>query len=566
MKKIKNYFIVLASAGMILVGCKNANGSKTGTFKIASTVTQVEKSQMINVTWDTGKRSDLKQIDIVVKHGKTVDKAISLRSVNDLARKNINIESYYGKHTVEVTAVCGKETSKTVTSKVSLSADEYVIAPLLATVPVSIFTLNMREFTNDYSIPTFFTLHRQKAWNYDHLLPNVYPIPNASFEEITVQNAISRNKMHKLVASWMKELNEINPDSQFHIYMNDRWVEGALQATLQNGIGFDKFDLTLLSDGTGSYADFNELYDNSSAAANVAAKDAEWAAIKAEFEEKGTITQVGGGKGREYIYSMLRDSAINVKWFVNRIDPMCTNKGTIPAVQEIYSNLETLDSAGRIVRFNLGTYYNNLSEEDKNAIMKLYDLGTDVFAAAEAEGKKIMIILGTHVASEVNFKDYLNMVLHQYGDEYAYFYKGHPKYALSDQPAEMIEYFTSHGIQFLEPSIPAEFFYYFYPTVHYCGYESSTFLNVGDNPSDCVFKRYEVESSQYQEALEVFFSPLTAEEETVYAPLAVSGNYLIQETEFYNTTESRFDKVKVYNSVSKAYTSYVWNAGAYVIE
>ena len=155
--------------------------------------------------------------------------------------------------------------------------DEYNIAPLLATVPVSIFTLNMKEYTDNYTIPTFFMLHRPKAWHYESLPDNVYPLPIASDYEITTY--VSRNRMYNLVAAWVKELYDLNNASVFHFYLNDRWVEGCLQATLQNGIGYENFDLTLLSDGTGSYEDFNSLYNNANAAANYTKYTAEWNAI-----------------------------------------------------------------------------------------------------------------------------------------------------------------------------------------------------------------------------------------------------------------------------------------------
>ena len=130
----------------------------------------------------------------------------------------------------------------------------------------------------------------------------------------------------------------------------------------------------------------------------------------------------------------------------------------------------------------------------------------------------------------------------------------------------MIKVFEDLGIQFLEPSIPAEFFYYFYPSVKYSGYGSSTFANVGDTPSMAVFGRYETTDSNYQGNLEVFMSVLEASDET-YGSLIGStdtGMFLVQDKADFDGT--RFTKVKVYDSANKTYKTFVWSGSAYTVQ
>ncbi len=594
MAKLKKALLFFAVPGLLLTGCgKNGkvslgeNGNwlfngkdtgmyagdfsdvdKVGSFSITSSVEQVGKLPNLKVSWDVSKK-DLKEINIVVRNGKEVEQTIKVTDTNTFVRKHLVVKSSFGNKTVEVYAKCGKEYSKVVSKKVKVFSDEYVIAPLIATLPVSIFTLNMKEFTNNYELPTFYMLSRKAAWKTEYLYENVFPMPTATLEENTT--SISYKQMNKVTSDLIKELHALNKSSKFHIYINDLWLEPAFDATLKNGIGFDKFDLTLLSDGTGSYAAFNELYDNENAAANVTAKDAKWAAIKNEFNTKKTITSLAKGEGVDLIYSMLRDEDIDVKWLINRVDTLATNKATIPAVQDIYDVLDHADpqglyQKGRIVRYNLGTYYNNLSEAEKANLMKLYDLGTDLFEEAEAQGKKVMIILGTYPQYEYNFKEYLDMLQDVYGDEYAYFYKGHPRYSLSHQPAEMIDYFNTHHIQFLEPAIPAEFFFYFYPTVHYCGYSTSTFQGVGDEPSDCIFRRFEEctgGDAYMQEYLETFLSVLEPSDPKYGSLIDATdtNKFLVQEAENYDSENSRFSSVKVYDGSSKQYSEFVWDSG-----
>lgn len=65
---------------------------------------------------------------------------------------------------------------------------------------------------------------------------------------------------------------------------------------------------------------------------------------------------------------------------------------------------------------------NETVEEFKN----LYNFNDEYFKEAENQGKKAMMILGTYVNLEKSFEDYTNLTKLYYGDDYVYYYKGHP--------------------------------------------------------------------------------------------------------------------------------------------
>ena len=227
MAKLKKALLLLSVPGLLLSGCGKTgratfgangnwwfNGKDTGmyagdfsdvkavgTFSIKSSVEQIGKLPNLKVSWDVSKK-DLKEIDIVIKDGKEVEQTLKITDQATFVRKHVDVKSSFGNKTVEVYAKCGKEYSKVASNKIKVFSDEYVIAPLIATLPVSIFTLNMREFTNNYELPTFYMLSRKAAWKTQYLYDNLFPIPTATIEENTT--SIGYNRMNEVVSDLVK--------------------------------------------------------------------------------------------------------------------------------------------------------------------------------------------------------------------------------------------------------------------------------------------------------------------------------------------------------------------------
>ncbi|MBQ9045394.1 MAG: S-layer homology domain-containing protein [Oscillospiraceae bacterium] len=141
-------------------------------------------------------------------------------------------------------------------------------------------------------------------------------------------------------------------------------------------------------------------------------------------------------------------------------------------------------------------YINNLlasvdSAGKSDDFKALYSFDDSEFAKAREEGKKLMMMLGTTWNLENTYPplEYMQFVTAFYGNEFAYFYKGHPGNYESNSPENTALYKTIN-VGMLEPSIAAELFSFFNPDICVSGYESSYFQNTGDASQDfALFRR-----------------------------------------------------------------------------
>ena len=526
-------------------------------LEISTKVEQVEDKQLVKVSWDCAESVD--EIVITLKHGDEVYKTLNVNSAEGLTlneqlreeKNSVVIETFYGKHTVEVVAKKGDRVSEVKTNNVNVFTDEYNIAPLVATVPVTIYTLGMKNYTNNFEIPTFFWLERSNAWDYEQLLDNVYPIPTATKEEITTE--YNQNRDAKTIA-WVKELYEMNNNSKFNFFCNDYWPTVWLDVVYGNDIPVENFKITLLSDGTASYKMFNDVYNNQNAAQTYENYVTLW-----ENYKNGTVDSLSVEQCRALVYVWVQDPTIDLTWVINRIDTIGQDNISVKnKITELYNN-----NTGRIRRYYLDQLWNALSETEKNQIKKLYQIG-DVFASSEQSQKTPMVILGTSTSGEgTDLEAFLTLIMNIYGNEYEYYYKGHPMYPTNANPTKQA-LLENLGVHELESSIPAEFFYYFYPNVAYSGYGSSTFANVGDEPSKAVFTKYESCDAVYKDHLEVFISKLNYTD-SVYGSLISASDtnkYLIQDKS--NLVEGVFTKIVIYDSITKTFVAYNYVEGNYV--
>ena len=99
--------------------------------------------------------------------------------------------------------------------------------------------------------------------------------------------------------------------------------------------------------------------------------------------------------------------------------------------------------------------------------------------------KKIMMILGSSKAAEdANpIYPYIDYLMSEYGDEYDYYYKGHPGYPTVLYP-ERVKKIADMDMFDLDSSIPAELFIFFNQDINVSGYASSTFQNAGNEKTN----------------------------------------------------------------------------------
>ncbi len=422
------------------------------------------------------------KVDATMTYDGNVTQQTSVTKVISLLRNYSFTMDFpnYGNFTTKITYYKGTTVAKTVTTRVDVVADEYNIAPLVATFPVLYFTLQLQNIntnTNGDPIPTFVSLQRPKAYNWDQLPENVYWQPNLTKSQVETQTSFE-NKVAKF-KDYVKSLYAANPNAKFHLYINDAYEKYILQLMCANGIPEANYDVLLLSDGAGSYGGYNRTFNVADPQAKYNEMAAGWAAAKAYAYEHKTYTldsSVVPYYGSSNYAVVVANEDANATWWVARkSDTFVADTGTFRSTYIINSS--------KVVAQNITNMLNALTDTEKATFKTLYNFNDQMFAQAEKEGKKVMMILGSRVNTEPTwgtFSAYAKFLMMQYGDDYVYYYKGHPATPTDLYPEKQAE-LAALGITDVESSIPAEVILFFYPDLYMAGYTSSTYASVSKN-------------------------------------------------------------------------------------
>ena len=487
-------FTLICGGGIALSACGQQEPLECE-FKVA----QIGEEQKINVTWDC--EENLSQIKILVTHENTVVSKYTVKGEQALRDGSHEIYAYYGKQKVEVQAESYSGKSVSFNQEISLSASEYNLAPLSGSMPVLMFTLSalkdngLTETESGKTIPTFVWLDRSGAWNWDKLPENVYPIPTATRPEYTTPN-VNRNLMYNKTNAYIQELSEINPESKFNLYLNDYDTDQYLKMLVANGIPETNYTCTYISDGAFSYSIINNTFNVENATEKYNTMLEKYNTTKEQVKERKYYSYDSGfevvGKDLRPYLLVLANEDPNVRWWFPRLrtEHIKLDKDTSNFVQnKIFSSGSTLVSPN-IKEYGINTLLTAIQADGtKVAELKaLYRFNDDMFAEAKAQNKKAMMLLGSWAGNtpEANFVEYANFVKKYYGDEYVYYYKGHPNTPTAMYP-DRAELLNEMGLIDLESTIAAELILFFFPDIYMSGYSSSTFTSLQNKEMACAF-------------------------------------------------------------------------------
>lgn len=453
-------------------------------------VSQIGKEQRIEVSWNTSGGGASKVEIVVKKSNGLVDSSTTISNASLIAKGKTTLDASYGKNTVEVT-VSNRKNSVKKTVEAKVFTDEYVIAPLVATMPVTIFSLRMEQITNNYTIPTFVWLQRGLAWNYNKMPDNVYLMPISTYDVMSGYLGDNYSEMYYKTSKWVGELYEINQNSKFHFYVNDYHPIAWMQCTYLNRIPAANYDVTLLTDGTASNAVFESLYCSDSAVEDYNKMVGEYNEFKQDLWNRNNTeiynnlisVPLDNLKVQKWIVPMLKEET-NVKVILTRAY-FAGNDEVTNATIKGYVN--ELTEAGKIEVVNLYSLLNALTDDGRNHIKTLYKFGDNVFEKAANENKTAMVILGTRTINEKDFEAYVAATKAVYGEEdYVYYYKGHPWTPTASDPAKAAK-LEQLGLIDVDSSIAAELLFFFNPDIVATGYGSSTFGSLGDSQTGGIF-------------------------------------------------------------------------------
>lgn len=492
---------------------------------------QVEKQQKLNLTWKND--STLVSVKFTVKHG---DMTVSETVVEGESLKNESCEvfAYYGMHKVHVVTTEENGAIGEFDVDAAVSTDEYVIAPISGSMPQLYFTLNMKEITDNYSIPTFVWLTRPGSWNWEKLPENVYAMPTVELSEVLTHN--NYNRMVEVTDAYIEELLLINPDAKFHLYINDYNTYLYLKLMAGNGVKEENYDVVLLSDGGASYQEFQNAFNIEEEGFDAETKYQEMATklntLITEVREANDYnwTQkftVDTTTIRQYSYVIAKERT-NVEWWVLRPRSETLASTDAEFVTNLLANdvLKATDGVyvdtenNVILERNFATPLSKMDATEQESLKDFYNFNDEMFEEATKQGKKAMMFLGSWATktNEPDFEAYVKFMKAYYGDEFVYYYKGHPSTPTSNYP-EKANQLKELGLIDVESSINAELILFFYPDIYMCGYNSSTFMSAEkDEMAGAIFNMKKDDcTNEYAPRIGMFVSKIAAEDYSKYA-------------------------------------------------
>ena len=420
-----------------------------------------------------------------------------------------DIKTTYGHVRFELVGIEDGETTLLAKDTAAVWADEYNFASLNATFPVVYFTLELFSMDGESkanfeaaneagkniqfikNVPTFVSLERAAAYDWDNLPDKVHAMPNADYEDSV---SGSFHKMNAAMAEYIKELNEINPDSKFNFYCVDNYPELILKLFTAQGIDDDHFTATMISDGTASVSAFKYLFADSATAENIYNETKTvWETAKAKAASGDSTYLDNIPYAPNDTYSILWRYALtivnesdNVQWWCSR------DNFTAATTSDFIKGILSEVNGKKIQYFGVNDLLSNLSEEDQANLKSLFHFDGEMFEAAEKAGKKALVIIGTNWELETNLEGYIKLLQAEYGDEYIVYYKGHPRYP-TGLNAEKVTIFDNYGVIDIDATLAAELILFYCPEIYLAGFPSTTFKSASDGKFIAMFDKTKTE-------------------------------------------------------------------------
>lgn len=483
----------------------------------------------------------------------------------------------YGKFSVAAKFYSGASLVKTEsTPKFGVVADEYNIAPVSASLPVAFFSLslwgadNIRYDNSGTVVPTIMLMERPAAYNWDSLPEGVYGLPYLTEAEVAYQPAdfdtasrLFRTNTEAMDA-YVADLYDLNPSAKFNVYLVDYYVGLAQSIIYANKIPETQYTLNVLSDGSFSYAKFTSVYSGANPSATHQDLINKWNTAKAAAYSSGQVSSGFKINGPNSSLYAAVDADPNASWWIARASNLVTNDdggafGT------------TARSNPKVRQISIAQKLTSLQNEGATAIQEfkaLYNFSDTYFSEAQKNGKEVMLFLGTTVWNENgDFSDYARFVMAHCGDDYQYYYKGHPGTPTDFYP-EKQEELELLGITDVDSSIAAELILFFYPDLYLSGYTSSTYASMTDaDMAKGLFRLTKTEalsdtSSNYS-MMDFFISPVTTNTDSKIRALCKQNdnNFLV---EFSDAELQTVDySIAIWNSTTSTITYYLLENGSY---
>ena len=436
-----------------------------------------------------------------------------------------------------------------------------IFAPLVATMPVTLVTLNLKEITNNYTIPFYFILERAFSWNYEYLPKNFYLF------HYVPSNYLSRHlgyyEVYYEAFNWFKILREEYPNLHIDFYMTDIHSFPSIYYPILTYMEEKLYRVFLLTDGSATLTTINNNFDNDNYQ-NIINQNKEKLNSEKENIKKKESFDLNSSifKSGSLQYTIVEVINKN-NFFFWVTDPEMLGIQTKDS-NGFYKNIILpLVNSNKIVKKNLGTCFNSLDENGKKTILKLYYFNSNMFEKATNENKKAFIFLGTYTNNENLFDEYAKEAKIHYGtNNYVYYYKGHPRDGHSIE--EKKKRFEENEIFWLDSSIAAELIFFFNKeNTYYSGYQTSTFKSIDKDHCIAMWNiNYDNADVEYRDKLKYYIFGIDDTSE-IYGSIAEpksKNNFVNFLLNYVDEKPTNYD-ISIYKLTDSTYKHYKNNNG-----
>lgn len=566
------------TAGAYVPYVFNCSLSQVGeTTKVTLNIPQVEDIKRLGI-------ADSVKVSGFMSYGGKVTRSVSSTiAFGDLGSSSSEIDfSDYGPFDVTLQYLKNGNIVHEDHQSIGISASEYNLAPLSASFPVVLYSLSFWDISTSSAgttIPSIVMLDRPGAYNWNSLPSGMYGLPYLTHEE----NASSSS--YQAFADYVAALYKINPKAKFNLYINDITCSLIHRMIYANKIPTGQYSIRLLSDGSATYVFTNEAFDVKDPDSKQAELIALWNAAKNKEYETGEVS-MSYSDYHDHWDSMYAVLSIEpgTQWWMTR-----TNLFTSGDDNAFANKIASDPNVKKMNVSSMLTSLQNRGEYTVQAFKALYNFNDGYFDAATQQGKKVMMLLGTYVTYEQNFDDYANLTEVIYGDDYLYYYKGHPNTPTGMYPQKQ-EQLDRLSITDVDSSVAAELILFFNPEISLSGYGSSTYNSASADAAGGLWNSTKAEALKPGAVIDYsimdwFASPVTEDTDAAIRSLCKQGDscYLVEFSDsilasanydfaiyshnsgaltYFKKDESGYDVVKVSRgSLDVLATSHVSNDG-----
>jgi len=336
----------------------------------------------------------------------------------------------------------------------------YDIYATLGTLPTLYAGLNTYSSNNE----SYMWFLRKGTLNTTYLPSHVNLIaPNKEYDAELMNEIIDK----------VKELYTLNSDAKFNFYIDDLRVQFILQSFVANQIPESNYKVFLLSDGTGTYTIFKNMFNDIGTYPT-------WIKYADDFINRKTRIAAGEKDVININDSMKMHPSMyyasqfdNVEYWMQFPELLVSND----------DNVKTEISKMNTIKTTPNDIYNDLSDEKKAAFVKAAGVDKQKFDGIfDASSKPNLIISGTSLPGEqYGFEEVVKNIVRDYGKQYDLFFKPHPAWD-PNSVQQLIdlkrkEFLNGLGITILPAQLPMEALLWAYPDLKIGGYSSTLYMS-----------------------------------------------------------------------------------------